>query len=232
MFALDIMTTNVITVRPGHTVAAVAKLLIDRRISAAPVVDDEDRLLGIVSEGDLVHRVLGDNEAPRSWWLTILGDPTDIPDEYSKLHGTTAADVMTRDVITVPSFTSVNSIAELLEKHHIKRVPIVDEGKLVGIVSRANIIQALIARPSIRPAAAALKSDQDIRSALLTEFANHPWSNASTFNVVVEEGVVRYWGFVESNGAKQAMRIAAENMAGVKSVESNLGVASRSPDYI
>ena len=139
---------------------------------------------------------------------------------------------MTRDVITVPSFTSVNSIAELLEKHHIKRVPIVDEGKLVGIVSRANIIQALIARPSIRPAAAALKSDQDIRSALLTEFANHPWSNASTFNVVVEEGVVRYWGFVESNGAKQAMRIAAENMAGVKSVESNLGVASRSPDYI
>ena len=231
MFALDIMTTNVITVRPEHTVAEVAKLLIDRRISAAPVVDDEGRLLGIVSEGDLVHRVLGDNEAPRSWWLTILGDPTDIPDEYAKLHGTTAGDVMTRDVITVPSFTAVNSIAELLESHHIKRVPIVDEGRLVGIVSRANIIQALIARPSMRPAPAS-KSDQDIRAALLTEFANHPWSNASTFNVAVDEGVVRYWGFVESDGAKEAMRIAAENMAGVKSVESNLGVASRSPDYI
>ncbi len=119
-------------------------------------------------------------------------------------------------MITVPSFTSVNSI--------------VDEGKLVGIVSRANVIQALIARPSIQPVAAS-KSDKDIRSALLTEFVNYPRSNSSTFNVAVDEGVVRYWGFIESNGAKEAMRLAAENMADVKSGESNLGVASCSPDY-
>ncbi|MAF49916.1 MAG: CBS domain-containing protein [Rhodospirillales bacterium] len=231
MFAKDIMTTNVITAAPEQTVADVAKLLIDRRISAVPVVDGEGNLLGIVSEGDLVHRVMGDIEAPRSWWLTILGDPSDIPDEYVKLHGTTAGDVMTKDVITAPSFTPVASIAEMLEGKHIKRVPIVDEGKLVGIVSRANVIQALIAQAS-ETTKEVSKSDQDIRQNLLDEFSNHAWSSASTFNVVVSDGVVRYWGFVESDSAKEAMRIAAENIPGVKSVESNLGVAARPPEYI
>lgn len=238
MFAKDIMTTNVITAAPEQTVAEVAKLLIDRRISAVPVVDGEGNLLGIVSEGDLVHRVMGlvhrvmgDVEAPRSWWLTILGDPSDIPDEYVKLHGTTARDVMTKNVITAPSFTPVVSIAEMLESKHIKRVPIVDEGKLVGIVSRANVIQALIAQAS-ETTKEASKSDQDIRQNLLDEFSNHAWSSASTFNVVVSDGVVRYWGFVESDSAKEAMRLAAENIPGVKSVESNLGVAARPPEYI
>jgi CBS domain-containing protein len=229
MFAHDIMTTNVITVRPEQSVAALAKLLIDRGISAVLVVNAEDRILGIVSEGDLVHRVIGDNEAPRPWWLTILGDPNDVPDEYAKLHGTTAADVMTRDVITVPSFTPLASIAERLEGSHINRVLIVDEGKMVGIVSRADVIQAPIAGPTANPAA---KSDREIRRDLLDEFANHAWSNAATFNVAVDDGVVHYWGFVESAGAREAMRIAAENMAGVKSVRSNLDVAARSLEYI
>ncbi|NQV57525.1 MAG: CBS domain-containing protein [Rhodospirillales bacterium] len=231
MFAKDIMTTNVITVGPDQTVAEIAKLLINRRISAAPVVDENGKILGIVSEGDLVHRVLGDNEVRRSWWLSFLGDPSDVPAEYAKLHGRKARDVMTKDVVTAPSFTPINSIAEMLEKKRIKRVPIVDNGKLMGIVSRANVIQALIGQTDKAPKEAS-PSDQAIRTSLLEEFNEHPWSSASTYNIVVKDGIVRYWGFVESEEAKEAMRIAAENIPGVKSVESNLGVAARMPEYI
>ena len=143
MFAKDIMTLNVITVGPDTPINEIAKLLIERRISAAPVVDEDNQLVGIVSEGDLVHRIRGDHEMPRSWWLSLIGDPSDVPREYIRSHGKTAKDVMTKEVVTATSFTSIAELAELLETKKIKRLPIVEAGKLVGIVSRANIIQAL-----------------------------------------------------------------------------------------
>ena len=119
MFAKDIMTTNVITVGPDEPVADIARLLIERGISAVPVVDVDGTLHGIVSEGDLVHRIRGDHELPRSWWLSLLGDPKDTPQEYLKSHGKTAADVMTADVISVTEFTAVSEIAETLETKRI-----------------------------------------------------------------------------------------------------------------
>lgn len=231
MFAKDIMTTNVITVTPEAPVAEIAKLLIDRRISAAPVVDGGNKLIGIVSEGDLVHRIRGDHELPRSWWLTLVGDPADVPSEYIKFHGSTAKDVMTENVQTVTEFTSIAEIAEVLESNKIKRVPVVKDGILVGIVSRANIIQVLIAKgeedlPKVNA------SDQEIRAKLLQELDQHAWASTATMNVVVDDGVVRFWGFVESDDAREALKLAAENVPGVKSVESNLGVSAAPPDYI
>ncbi len=231
MFAKDIMTVNVITVDPDTPINEVAKLLIERRISAAPVVDGDNKLIGIVSEGDLVHRVRGDHQGNRSWWLSLIGDPQDEPQEYIRSHGKTAKDVMTKDVVTITEFTSVSEIAETLEVKRIKRVPVVDNGRLVGIVSRANIIQALVAQkdaglPNVLP------SDQEIREELMKEFNTHAWASSATINVVVNEGVVRYWGFVESEDAKDALRLAAENVPGVKSVESNLGISATPTDYI
>jgi len=231
MFAKDIMTLNVITVGPDMPISDVAKLLIERRISAVPVIDNDNSLIGIVSEGDLVHRIRGDHELPRSWWLSLIGDPNDEPQEYIRSHGKTAKDVMTKDVVAISEFTSIAEIAETLETKKIKRVPVVDDGKLVGIVSRANIIQALVAQKDASMPKT-IASDQDIRETLMKEFNNHTWASNATLNIVVNDGVVRYWGFVESETAKDALTLAAENVPGVKAVESNLGISAVPTDYI
>lgn len=231
MFAKDIMTTNVITVSPDEPVEDIARLLIERHISAAPVVDVDGSLLGIVSEGDLVHRILGDHELPRSWWLSLVGDPADKPREYLKSHGQTAKDVMTADVVSVGEFSSIAEIAELLETKRIKRVPVVENGKLVGIVSRANIIQALVAGKE-KGIPETASTDQDIRSKILEELGTHTWASSSTVNVVVSDGIVRLWGFVNSDDAKEAVHLAAKNTEGVKQVEDNLAVAPKIPEYL
>jgi CBS domain-containing protein len=231
MLARDVMTNAVITVGPDEPLDDIAKLLIMRHISAVPVVDGNSELLGIVSEGDLVHRVRGDHQLPRSWWLNLFGDPDDEPREFVRSHGKTAKDVMTREVVTATEFTSIAEIAELLESKKIKRVPITGNGKVIGIVSRANIIQALVALgrenlPKVAP------SDQEIREALVKEFNKHDWAKSVTLNVMVNDGVVRYWGFVQSEDAKDALRLAAENVPGVKGVEDNLGISTTPTDYI
>ena len=231
MFAKDIMTPNVITVGPDSSITDIANLLIEKRISATPVVNEDEELLGIVSEGDLVHRVRGDHQLPRSWWLSLLGDPNDVPREYVRSHGSKATDVMTEKVVTVTEFTSIGEIAEILETMRIKRVPVVRAGKLVGIVSRANIIQALVARDQADMPKVA-NSDQEIRQTLIDECSQHSWASGVTMNVVVNDGVVQYWGFVDSEDAKDALRIAAENIPGVKAVKENLGISAAVTDYL
>lgn len=231
MHAIDIMTNAVITVGPNKPLKDIAKLLINRRISAVPVIDKDNRLLGIVSEGDLVHRVLGDHHAPHSWWLSLIGDPDDVPREYVRSHGKTAKDVMTRHVITAGLFSSIAELAALLESNNIKRVPIVDAGKLVGIVSRANIIQALVAMEADH-LPKAVRSDQKIREALLKEFEDRAWAHKTGLNVIVNKGVVRYWGYVASEDARDALRVAAENVPGVKSVEDHLSVSTIPVAYL
>jgi len=147
MRAMDVMTTEVITVDPDVSVQAVAKLLSERGISGVPVIDAADRLVGIVSEGDLLHRVETGTERlpgrPRSWWLDTIALDRELARDYVKSHGRTARDVMTRDVISVIDTTDLAEIAMLLETKRIKRVPVLRDGKLVGIVSRANLMRAL-----------------------------------------------------------------------------------------
>jgi CBS domain-containing protein len=223
MFATDIMTTQVISVGPNKPINEIAKLLIRRRISAVPVVDQDQKLLGIVSEGDLVHRIRGDHEPPRSWWLSLIGDSDDIPQEYMRSHGKTAKDVMIKEVITATKFTTIAELAELLETKRIKRVPIVEAGKIIGIVSRANIIQALVAQNE-KNMPKVVRTDQEIRQILLEEIGNHAWANNATLNVIVSDGVIRYWGCVDSEDARDALQLAANNVPGVKGIEDNLSV--------
>ena len=150
MRAMDVMTTNVITVGPDTSVQAVAALLAERGISGVPVVDSANRLVGILSEGDLLHRVETGTESPpdrrsgrrRSWWLDTIGSDEELARDYVKSHGRTAKDVMTRDVISVSDTTELADIATMLETKRIKRVPVLRDGKLVGIVSRANLVRA------------------------------------------------------------------------------------------
>jgi CBS domain-containing protein len=150
MKARDVMVSPVITVKPSSSVKEVAKIFLERRISAAPVVDDQGKLIGIISEGDLMHRAEAGTERHRSWWLRLLTAEETLAAEYVKAHARKVADVMTRDVITTGPETPLHEIAVLLEKNSIKRVPIVQNGQLIGIVSGANLIQAVASARSMQ----------------------------------------------------------------------------------
>jgi CBS domain-containing protein len=222
MRAKDVMTTNVISVGPDTDVRTVARRLIERRISAVPVVDHEDRILGIVSEGDLMRRPESDTERHPSWWLALLAMPEEKARDYLKSHGLTAKDLMSRDVVTVAEDTPLVEIATLLERHRIKRVPVVREGKIVGIVSRANLLHGLVAREA---APAATQDDAAIRQHVIDN-AKKAGIDEGYINVVVAGGIVHIWGLVDSDAEKEAVRVAAETAPGVSAVENNVGVLS------
>jgi CBS domain-containing protein len=149
MKAADVMITNVIAVGPDACVQDVARILLDSRISAVPVIASDGKLLGIVSEGDLMRRAEAGTGRRRPWWLAILTGREVLANEYIREHSRRVTDVMTRNVVTAAADTPLSTIANLLEKNAIKRVPIVEEGKVIGIVSRANLLQAL-ASPGTR----------------------------------------------------------------------------------
>ncbi len=144
--AADIMNRTPVVVHPFDNVSKVAGVLAEHGISAAPVVDAAGKLLGMVSEQDLMRRLGAHEEDRRAWWLQMLAEGEDLaPDfvEYLKQEKRTAEDLMTRDVVSVVEDTAVAEIVDLLAQHHIKRVPVLKEGKVIGIVSRADIVRAV-----------------------------------------------------------------------------------------
>jgi CBS-domain-containing membrane protein len=222
MNASDVMVTNVITVGPNASVQEVADVLLTNHISALPVVDDHGELIGIISEGDLIRRAELGTERRRSWWLEIFAGESKeaLAIEYVKSHGSKVGDVMTRDVITATPGTSLRDVAALLEKNRIKRVPIIERGKIVGIVSRANLVQALATlRKGIEPGK---MSDAVIREKIMAQFSSEPWTNFSTLNATVQGGTVELWGIVGTDAEKEAARVVAEGVAGVDAVENNV----------
>lgn len=221
MNAKDIMTTPVASIGPDTTVREIAALLLERHISAVPVVED-GRVIGMVSEGDLLrrHEIGTDRDRPtRSWWLSLIDD-NPAPAEYVKSHAARARDIMTRQVISVEEDTPITVIANLLETHRIKRVPVLRDERLVGIVSRANLIQAL-AVSSRSAEELRAPSDDAIRRQLLAELDRQPWWRSTASNVIVTNGVVHYWGILDAQDEREAARIAAENVPGVRSVEDH-----------
>jgi CBS domain-containing protein len=167
----EIMTTNVVVARPDMLVRDVAKLLLDHGISAAPVVDDAGKLLGIVSEGDLISERAAHSEKRRAWWLEMLADGFALAprfEEYVRLQGPKAADVMTRKVITVTPETPAETVAQLIERHRIKRVLVTRDGKLAGIVSRADLVRMLA--HSAPPKAEAIAEEERKREELRGRF--------------------------------------------------------------
>jgi CBS domain-containing protein len=148
--AASIMTRKVFTVRPEHTVAHVAELLAQKGISAAPVCDEAGNLLGMVSENDLMRPFVSTNVKRRTWWLELLADGNDLAPEfleYVRLDRHLVGDLMSKGVVTATEGSSISELADLFVQHHIKRVPIVRDGKLVGIVSRADVIRAIARAP-------------------------------------------------------------------------------------
>jgi CBS domain-containing protein len=221
MRAMDVMTSEVITVDEDASVQAVAKLLAERGVSAVPVVDRENRVIGMVSEGDLLHRTETGTERRRSWWLDMMASTNKLAGDYVKSHSGKVKDVMTRDVISVTETTPVADIAVLLETNRIKRVPVVRDGKLVGIVSRANLVRAL-AMTINEATDGAEADDRSIRDKLLAELKAEKWAEVSPANVTVKDGVVHLWSSYLSEQEKRALVVAAENIPGVRGVEDHM----------
>ena len=215
MNARHIMTSKVITVTSGTLVSEIARLLFERRISALPVVDGE-RLVGIVSEADLLHRYeIGTDCALGAdpWWMRLFSADRS-PAEYVKSHARYARDIMTRDVATVAPDTPLAAIATLLERQRIKRVPVLDDGHLVGIVSRSDLVHALVSAAQAGAPAGAI-TDDAIRALVLAELRRQGWWRKELSGVTVEQGVVTFAGLIESESERLAARVAAETVPGV-----------------
>lgn len=220
MKAKDIMTTTVAAVQPEASIKDIAKLLLERRISAVPVVDPDGQLLGIVSEGDLMRRSETGTERHPSWWLSLVADPEERAMAYVKSHGGHASDVMTRDLVSVGPDAALEDVAETLEKHRIKRVPVLRDGELIGIVSRADLLRGLVA---FRAASGISADDETIKTAVESALLDAA-VRREFVSVVVSGGIVHLWGAVESDAEKKAAGVAAEGVPGVKSVHDQIGV--------
>lgn len=230
MQAKEIMTSNVVTVSPDAAVADAARLMVEKRVSALPVVDAAGKLIGIVSEGDLMRRIELGTEKRRPWWLALVAGDETLARDFAKAHGQQIKDVMTRTVVTMPEDSTIDKIARTLEERHIKRVVVVRQGQPVGIVSRADLLRAFATRPP--PSVAPSVADQDLRAAVSDALLHKEWGGvAMPVTVIVEAGVVHLWGTVESEAVRNALRIAAQEVAGVKGVESHLTLGHRSTGW-
>ncbi|MEQ1519774.1 MAG: CBS domain-containing protein [Aestuariivirga sp.] len=223
MRARDIMTASVVTVSPETDIAEAVKLMLDRQISGVPVIDASGRLIGILTEGDLMRRaelVTG----RQSWWINPISSPEQEAKAYVKAHGLKVKDVMTKEVVTINEQEPLDRIAMLFEERGIKRTPVLRGGKVVGIVSRANLLRSLAAKKITDPA----PSDSQIRSAILATAAEDAAIRVVLVDVTVDDGVVHLWGNTASEAERDAFRVVAENTKGVKEVQNHIRVLPRS----
>jgi CBS domain-containing protein len=220
MKAEDIMTRAVISIDPDATVLQAARKMLQHRISGLPVIDGDGRLVGVLSEGDFLRRRETHTEKRRSRWLEFLMGPGRIAAEYSHSHGSKVSEVMTTDVLTVDESTPLEDIVELMEHHHVKRVPVLCGGEVVGIVTRSNLMHAMVSMARVTPAAA--KDDAAIREQLLAELKKEQWAPVAMTNVVVRDGVVELWGMITDERQREALKVAAENISGVKAVKDHM----------
>jgi CBS domain-containing protein len=221
MLARDIMTTDVCTFAPDTTVLEAARMLVDRRISGAPVVDAAGRVIGIVSEGDLIRRAELGTEKEWSGWREFLMAKRTLAHEFIKSHATRIGDIMTAPVWTVNEDATLAELAEMFEKKNIRRAPVVRDGKLVGIASRADMVRALLrCWAAAHPAAPV--DDAAIRQSILDHAASERWSDTAMLNVEVKDGAVDLYGVADSEDVARALQVLAESMPGVKSVQNHL----------
>ena len=219
MNAADVMTTKVTTVTPESSVGDAAKLMLQYRISGLPVVDRKGELVGIVTEGDFLRRGETGTERRRPRWLEFILGPGRLSSEYVQAHGRKIADVMTSDPISITEDVSLEDVVDALERHRVKRLPVMRDGKLVGIVSRANLVQALA---TVLPRAEGPRpEDSEIRRQILEEIGRHPWGG-NLINVTVRNGVADLWGTVLDDRERQALRVAVENVPGVTGIKDHI----------
>jgi CBS domain-containing protein len=216
MKAAEVMESHVVSVRPETTVCDVARELVARKISAVPVIEEDGSLIGIVSEGDLIRRVEAGTEKHRSWWLELLTTNAQLATDYVKSHARYASEVMTREVVTVQEDTSLAEIAKLFERHNIKRVPVLRNGTVIGIVSRADLLHVLA---ELHSKTHPVLDDEGIQAEILRQLKAEHWFSTAQVEISVQDAVVTILGIVMSQEQRTAVRVAAENVPGVKAVK-------------
>ena len=220
MRAIDVMVHDVVTVRPDTDVAEAIKLLTEHDVSALPVLDQEGHLVGILSEADLIHRVEIGTEKHRRWWVEAVTGASTLAEEFAKSHGKKVVEIMTTRVVSVSEDTPLSEIAAVLERNGIKRVPVVKDGKLVGIVSRSSLIQALA---SVVGRIDQLdEADRQIRLDLLARLREQSWTDFGSRNITVTDRVVHLWGLVGSAAERKALLALAESVPGVSRVADEM----------
>lgn len=220
MRAIDVMVRDVVTVHPDTDVTEAVKLMSEHDVSALAVVDAAGNLVGVISEADLIHRVEIGTEKRRPWWLEAVTGASTLAEEFAKSHGKKVDEVMTDGVISVTEETPLSEIAALFERKRIKRVPVVKNGKLVGIVSRSNLIQALasvVGRMDQHD-----ETDRQIRLELLSRLKDQPWTGFGDRNITVGNRVVHLWGLVGSEAERKALLALAESVPGVSRVSDEM----------
>jgi CBS-domain-containing membrane protein len=220
MIVADVMTRNCITIAPDATVEDAVNLMLSRHISGLFVVDKTGELAGVVTEGDLLRRDELGTERNRPWWLRLLASPARQAADFTQANGRHVRDVMTENVLTVAQDAPLEDVVATMEKHRIKRLPVTADGKVVGVVSRADLLRALIGRVRNREPLAT--DDRTIRTAILDALEAEAWAPMTTLNVTVAEGVVDLWGTITNDEERRAIRVVAENAAGVKAVNDHL----------
>jgi CBS-domain-containing membrane protein len=216
MIASDVMVRDVKTVGPGTNVAEAARLMVHNDLSALPVVDDHGHLIGIISEADLLQREEIGTDVRHPRWIEAMTPASTLAAEFAKSHGRQVKELMSEDVITAREDTSLAEIAAILERRRIKRIPITRDGALVGIVSWANLIQAL-ASASLEPSKE-LNQSRTIRQELLSRLGTQSWTDFGSRNIIVADGKVHLWGLVGSPAERKALVALAEGVPGVTGV--------------
>lgn len=220
MKARDVMTQPVISVDADAPINLAIRLLLQKKISGLPVVDATGNLVGVVTEGDFLRRAETGTQHTQPRWLEFLMGPGLLADQYVKAHGRKVGEVMTRDVKTVDEATQLEDIVALMERNNIKRVPVLRGKKLVGIVTRANLLRALASY--LHPGAPASTSDTAIRETVLGGLKSEKWAPVATVDAIVRGGVVTLTGFVLDERQRAALKVLAENVPGVKQVRDHM----------
>lgn len=223
MLASDIMTRDVATVPPDMPVQEIARLMTDKKISGVPVVSPAQGVLGMVSEADLLRRAeLGTDPVPTRW-SDIYAKPDVMAREFAKSHGTKAHSIMARPVVSVQHDAELQTVADTLDRHAIKRVPVMKDGKLIGIIARSDLVRAF-GQTNASPGGCVHLSNGIVHKAISDAMNDLAWLDTSYINMTVKDGVVRVSGFVQSKDHHDAVRILVEEMPGVERVETDLEV--------
>jgi CBS domain-containing protein len=221
MQARDLMSTGLLTFLPDMGLEAAARAMAERGVSGAPVVGDDGQLVGIITEGDLIKRLAAPSAPKAGWFARLFRAPESDAARFARVHGRTVKDAMTMDVASVGEDATAEQIAHIMETRGVRRVPVVRDGVLVGVVSRADLLRALIIGEGGTTTA---RSDAEIRRALSTALRAQSWFDSQLMFFDVADSVVRLHGFCGSEDIRRALRVLAEGLPGVKRVETEFSV--------
>ena len=221
MRAADFMTIGAATIRPDASIREAARIMLDHRVSGLPVLDEGGNLVGIVSEGDLLREAARGEDTPRHW-LEIVAEP-ESPGRAARLApALTVREVMTAAVVTISASTPVREVVELMQQHGIKRVPVLEGERVIGIVSKADLLRGLAREAELMPGASA--EDYALRARVLEALRSEARDGWSSINVLVQNGAVELRGAMSDPTLRPRLVSLAQRIPGVRDVLDRLTV--------